>query len=78
MDLAGLDIGDSVHFSHVSLPDGVEPTISDRDFTIATIAAPTIVEDESEGEEGEEDMELGEGEAEGSPEAEGEEGTSEE
>tara|TARA_B100001123_G_scaffold113245_1_gene131855 strand:+ start:734 stop:1459 length:726 start_codon:yes stop_codon:yes gene_type:complete len=77
VDLAGLDIGDSIHFSHVSLPDGVEPTISDRDFTIATIAAPTIVEEETEGEEGEEDMELGEGEAEGEAEGE-EEGASEE
>ena len=77
VDLAGLDIGDSIHFSHVNLPDGVEPTISDRDFTIATIAAPTIVEEETEGEEGEEDMELGEGEAEGEAEGE-EEGASEE
>ena len=77
VDLAGLDIGDSIHFSHGSLPDGVEPTISDRDFTIATIAAPTIVEEETEGEEGEEDMELGEGEAEGEAEGE-EEGASEE
>ena len=77
VDLAGLDIGDSIHFSHVSLPDGVEPTISDRDFTIATIAAPTIVEEETEGEEGEEDMELGEGGTEGETEGE-EEGTSEE
>ena len=77
VDLAGLDIGDSIHFSQVSLPDGVEPTISDRDFTIATIAAPTIVEEETEGEEGEEDMELGEVEAEGETEGE-EEGASEE
>ena len=73
VDLAGLDIGDSVHFSHVSLPDGVEPTISDRDFTIATIAAPTVVEEETEGEEDEEGLELGEGEGEGAAEAEGEE-----
>jgi large subunit ribosomal protein L25 len=77
VDLAGLDIGDSIHFSQVSLPDGVEPTISDRDFTIATIAAPTIVEEETEGEEGEEDMELGEVGAEGETEGE-EEGASEE
>ncbi|MEK9797121.1 MAG: 50S ribosomal protein L25/general stress protein Ctc, partial [Alphaproteobacteria bacterium] len=41
VDLAGLEIGDSVHISNVSLPDGVKPTI-DRDFTIATIAAPTV------------------------------------
>ncbi|MDD9913995.1 MAG: 50S ribosomal protein L25/general stress protein Ctc, partial [Rhodospirillaceae bacterium] len=73
VDLAGTDIGDSVHFSQVSLPEGVEPTISDRDFTIATIAAPTVVEEETEGEEGEEGMELGEGEGEAAAEAEGEE-----
>ncbi|MEL0012265.1 MAG: 50S ribosomal protein L25/general stress protein Ctc [Alphaproteobacteria bacterium] len=50
VDLAGLEIGDSVHISNVSLPDGVKPTI-DRDFTIATIAAPTVapVEDEEGG-----------------------------
>lgn len=37
-DLTGLEIGDNVKISNVNLPDGVEPTISDRDFTIATIA----------------------------------------
>ena len=42
IDLAGLQIGDSVHISAVKLPDGVRPTIEDRDFTIATIAAPTL------------------------------------
>ncbi len=54
-DLAGLQIGDSVHISAIALPDGVEPTITDRDFTIATIAAPTVISDtdEDEGEEGE-------------------------
>ncbi|NKB56181.1 MAG: 50S ribosomal protein L25/general stress protein Ctc [Alphaproteobacteria bacterium] len=72
VDLTGLDIGDSVHFSHVSLPDGVEPTISDRDFTIATIAAPTIVEEETEDEEGEEGLDMEGGEGEGAAEAEGE------
>ncbi|NQW12012.1 MAG: 50S ribosomal protein L25/general stress protein Ctc [Alphaproteobacteria bacterium] len=46
VDLTGLEIGDSVHISMVSLPDGVKPTIDDRDFTIATIAAPTVVSDE--------------------------------
>lgn len=54
-DLSGLDIGDSLHISAIALPDGVELTITDRDFTIATIAAPTVfteAEDE-EGEEGE-------------------------
>ncbi|MEK9645796.1 MAG: 50S ribosomal protein L25/general stress protein Ctc, partial [Alphaproteobacteria bacterium] len=54
LQLAGLEVGDSVHASSVTLPDGVEFTISDRDFTIATIAAPTVVvEEEPEGEEGE-------------------------
>lgn len=64
-DLTGLDIGDSIHISQISLPEGVEPTIADRDFTVATIAAPTIVvepEDETEGEEGEEGVEGEEGE----------------
>ncbi|MCI5046731.1 MAG: 50S ribosomal protein L25/general stress protein Ctc [Aquisalinus sp.] len=42
-DLTGLDIGDAVHISSVNLPEGVEPTITDRDFTIATIAAPSVV-----------------------------------
>ena len=47
IDLTGLQIGDGVHISMVSLPDGVEPTITDRDFTIATIVAPTGVKDEA-------------------------------
>lgn len=38
VDLTGLAIGRSVHISAVNLPDGVRPTIIDRDFTIATIA----------------------------------------
>ncbi len=56
IDLSGLEIGEGVHISMVKLPDGVEPTITDRDFTIATIAAPTVVVEETaaEGEEGEE------------------------
>ena len=37
ISLAGLDIGDSLHISAVTLPDGVESAITDRDFTIATI-----------------------------------------
>ena len=60
IDLSGLEIGEGVHISMVTLPDGIEPTITDRDFTIATIAAPTVVAEETasegdeEGEEGEE------------------------
>lgn len=47
-DLAGLDIGDSVHISDVDLPDGVTTTITDRDFTIATIAAPAVLTEAEE------------------------------
>ena len=59
VDLQGLKIGDSVHISTIELPDGVTPTITDRDFTIATIASPgggvKNEDDESDGEdEGEE------------------------
>ncbi len=43
VDLAGFDIGDSVHISHIRLPEGVVPTIRDRDFTICTIVPPTVV-----------------------------------
>lgn len=38
IDLEGLEIGRSIHISAVKLPDGVQPTITDRDFTVATIA----------------------------------------
>ena len=37
VDLTGLDIGDSVHISAMKLPEGVRPTIKERDFTVATI-----------------------------------------
>jgi large subunit ribosomal protein L25 len=39
-DLAGYDFGTSLHISAVPLPPGCKPVISDRDFTLATIAAP--------------------------------------
>jgi large subunit ribosomal protein L25 len=45
-DLTGLDIGDSIHASALALPTGVELMITDRDFTIATIAAPTVASEE--------------------------------
>src|SRR3954467_13893730 len=41
ISLAGLDIGDSLHISAVTLPQGTESAITDRDFTIATIVAPS-------------------------------------
>lgn len=62
LDLTGSDIGDSLHISNITLPGDVEAVISDRDFTIATIAAPTVAvtDDEIEG-EGEGEGEEGEG-----------------
>ena len=39
-DLAGLKVGDGIHISHIKLPKGTSPVITDRDFTIATIAVP--------------------------------------
>ena len=47
VDLNGLDIGDSVHISAVSFPPGSRPTITDRDFTIASIAASSAVREEA-------------------------------
>jgi large subunit ribosomal protein L25 len=41
VDLTGREIGESIHISHVALPEGVVPTVHDRDFTIATIVAPS-------------------------------------
>ncbi|MFA5120904.1 50S ribosomal protein L25/general stress protein Ctc [Zavarzinia sp.] len=41
VSLAGLDIGDSVHISAVTLPAGVVPTIGNRNFTVVTIAPPS-------------------------------------
>ena len=47
VDLDGLDIGDSIHISAVSLPPGSRVTITDRDFTIASIAASSAVREEA-------------------------------
>lgn len=71
-DLQGLEIGDSIHVSHIEMPEGVRPTIDDRDFTIAAVAAPTVMvetaaetqveEDEDAEKEGEAKAEAKEGE----------------
>jgi large subunit ribosomal protein L25 len=45
-DLAGLDINDSLHISAIKLPEGARPTITDRDFTVATVAVPAGFKDE--------------------------------
>ena len=45
VDLSGLDIGTSIKISSVKLPENAKPTITDRDFVVATIAPPTIVKE---------------------------------
>ncbi len=57
IDLAGTDIGTSIKISSVKLPENIVPTITDRDFVIATVAAPTVIKEpekpaETEGAEG--------------------------
>jgi large subunit ribosomal protein L25 len=46
-DLTGLDINDALHISAFHLPEGCRPTISGRDFTVATIAPPTTYKEEA-------------------------------
>ena len=54
IDLEGVKIGDSIHISAIPLPDGVTPTITDRDFTVATLASPGggVKNEDDEAEEG--------------------------
>jgi large subunit ribosomal protein L25 len=73
VDLTGYEINDSIHISQVAVPDGARPTIDDRDFTIATIAAPSAVKAEAA-----EEQEAAEAEAEEGEEAAAEEGSGEE
>ena len=79
LDVTGLDIGDSIHISHVMLPAGSVSAITDRDFTIATVVAPSAMkqtEGEAEveagavpaGEEAAEEAEASESEAEATEE----------
>jgi large subunit ribosomal protein L25 len=64
IDVAGLDVGDAVHISRVNLPDGSESAITDRDFTIATLVAPSALKKSESEEEGAEEGEAAEGGAE--------------
>jgi large subunit ribosomal protein L25 len=48
ISLAGTDLGDSIHISAVTLPQGATSAIEDRDFTIATIATPSALRSEAE------------------------------
>jgi large subunit ribosomal protein L25 len=70
VDLTGLDIGDVVKISNVTLPEGVTPTITDRDFVIANISAPSalIAEEAEAAEEVERAAEAEAEEAEGAGE----------
>ena len=66
VDLAGTDIGTSIKISSVKLPESVIPTITDRDFVVATVAAPTIIkEPEKPAEEAPAEGAEGETQAEG-------------
>src|SRR5205823_5215461 len=48
ISLAGVEIGESIHISNVNLPVGVTPAIEDRDFTVATVVAPSAMKAEEE------------------------------
>ena len=56
IDVTGLEIGDSIHISNITLPAGSESAITDRDFTIAGVTAPSALkssdDEAAEGEEG--------------------------
>ena len=69
ISLRGLDIGDSIHISQVTLPEGTKAAIDDRDFTVATIVAPSAVKAE--------EAEAAEAAAAEAEPAEGEEGEGE-
>ena len=47
VELNGLEIGDSIHISRVIVPEGCRPTITERDFTIASVAASSAVREEA-------------------------------
>ena len=52
-DLIESEIGDAIKISNIELPEGVKPTITDRDFVVSTLVPPTIeVEEEKPEEEG--------------------------
>ena len=45
VDLTGTDIGTSIKISSVKLSENITPTITDRDFVVATVAAPTVIKE---------------------------------
>ena len=74
VSLKGRNVGDSIHISDVTLPQGVQPSVEDRDFTIATIVPPTVptAADEAADAEVAEAQAAEAAEAAGDAEAEGE------
>lgn len=62
LSLEGLDIGDALRISDAGLSKDVQPTITDRDFVLVTIAAPTVVKDEAAEAQAEAEAEAAEGE----------------
>jgi len=75
VDLDNTEINTSLKISSVKLPENVVPTITDRDFVIATVVAPTIlVEPEKVEETAAEGEAPAEGAAEGSETTEKTEG----
>ncbi len=80
LDLDNIEIGSSLKISAVKLPQNVFPTISDRDFVIATVVSPTIVVEPEKTEEATAEGEVPaegavEGVVEGEAKAEGKEKT---
>ena len=63
VDLSGTDIGTSIKISSVKLEGNVVPTITDRDFVIATVASPTVIKEPEKPVEGDVVAEGAEGEA---------------
>lgn len=61
VSLKGMDVGESLHISAVTLPKGTESAITDRDFTIATLVAPSALKSA----EGDNETQAGEEAAEG-------------
>ncbi|HET6378359.1 MAG TPA: 50S ribosomal protein L25/general stress protein Ctc [Methylocella sp.] len=47
VDLASLQINDSVHITEISLPEGCKPTQRERDYTIVTIVPPLVAGEEA-------------------------------
>ena len=70
VDLAGLNLGDNIHSSDLTLPEHVTFVITDRDFTIATIAAPSGGASDDDAADAGEPAEDGEAEGEGEEAAE--------